>query len=82
MSSHYILCPECNFNIGEIYHFITIAKELYMRDVLSNNETDPKKIQLKPELAPPIGFLYDALDLKLCCRMHLTGSTNIQMDAN
>ena len=73
--SGFILCPECSNNLGEVQLFIDLVTEGYIKHSIQNNPKiknyDVSKLKMSPGLIPPIGFILDAVGLKLiCCRSH------------
>lgn len=78
MSHEFINCPSCGFCYSQYYHFIDCAKkaiflnEIYAKDS-KYKDYDPDKLSLAPANLPPLGVIFDALNIKnLCCRMRLT----------
>lgn len=74
----FILCPECQFNLGEVSEFIELAKQGYYKSELKKKlaEINPEKLELCPNVSKPIGFIMDAVGVtNICCRMHILGMT-------
>jgi hypothetical protein len=77
--SSFILCPECNENLGEVSEFINIAKQGYYKTILNEvlKTEKPDKVELCANVTKPIGFIMDAVGItNICCRTHILGTTN------
>ena len=75
----HVLCPGCGGELGAVYKFIKYAREGYYKSLKEEipSAIKPDKIELCPNIAKPIGFIFDAAGLtKICCRMHMLGETN------
>lgn len=78
MATH-ILCPSCRTNIGEIFEFFLLAKEVYGKMKLDENSEhkscDPSKIQFIPDSRVKLKELLDSLlqgsTHNMCCKMRL-----------
>lgn len=81
----FILCPDCGENLGEIYDFIDIARQGYIKKVISTSKEyknfSPDKMALNSNVIPPIGEIMDAVELSnTCCRVHILGYSDFYMN--
>jgi DNA-directed RNA polymerase subunit N (RpoN/RPB10) len=81
----FILCPDCGENLGEIYDFIDLARQGYIKKVVFQSEKykefSPDKMVLNPNVIPPIGAILDAAELNnVCCRIHILGYSDFHMN--
>ena len=69
-----ILCYECGNDLGEIFEFVNYARQGFTMSEMKLNTVDIDKVELNPNIAKPIGFILDAVNIdKICCRTHLIG---------
>lgn len=81
----FTLCPDCGENIGAVYDFIDLARQGFIKKVVSESkeykEFSPDKMVLNPNIIPPIGDILDAADLKNdCCRVHILANIDFHMN--
>lgn len=81
----FILCPDCGENLGEVYDFIDLARQGYIKKIISESKEfkdfSPDKMVLNPNIIPPIGEILDAAELTNdCCRVHILGHTDFHMN--
>ena len=76
--SNFILCLECKEYLGQWKEFIE-AYNISMK-ILNDNlitSINSEKIDISPNLLPPMQNLLDSLDLlKMCCRTHILTSAD------
>lgn len=80
----FILCPDCGENLGEVYDFIDLARQGFIKKIIFESkdfkEFSPDKMILNPDVVPPIKEILDAAELTNdCCRIHILGHTDFYM---
>lgn len=81
----FILCPDCGENIGEVYKFIDIARQGFIKKTILESEEfkeySPDKMALNSNVIPPIKDILDAAGLTNdCCRVHILGHTDFYLN--
>lgn len=77
--SVFILCPECNEDLGEIFQFFQVVKTAHCEKIIKNSsvDIDVDNIDLKPDFITGLDFIFKALRINnQCCRMHILGNTD------
>lgn len=73
----YILCPECNEDIAEIYPFYNLLKNKFCEKLLKDQNIDIDKVDFKSDILIKFEFILEALQINnTCCRCHILGATD------
>lgn len=83
--SGFILCPDCGENLGEVHDFVNMARQGFIKKVISESaefkEFSPDKMVLNSKVVPPIKEILDAAELfNDCCRSHILGHADFYMN--
>ena len=71
-----IRCYHCGNTVGRYAKFFDAAREAQNKKMFGKGGKysgyDPDKVELNPDMIPPLEPIFDALGVELrCCRMHL-----------
>lgn len=75
---HFILCPSCSNNIGEIMQFVIVARRGLIKKSADASDAHISMLNLQDNSTPSIGHILDAVGLtqeRMCCRMHVMGAS-------
>jgi hypothetical protein len=80
----YILCPECNKNLGAIYRITSLAIKGFLKRKAEKKSpnVDPSMVEITPGVSEPVGHILEAFGLdrtRECCRVHILGVPNFDL---